>query len=213
MPRDRDVHAFDVRAPGYESGRLGALHREIADRTVALALSSAPTARRVLDVGCGTGYLLRELARRLPDATRLDGVDPAPSMVEVAWTLATTDARLHFAQGFAEALPHPAASFDLVVSTTSFDHWEDQQAGLRQCARVLVPGGRLVLTDIFSLLLTPTLVAGHRGRARTVRGAARMLKTAGFEAIRWHRVGAILLRAVSASTPTGARDAPTGACS
>jgi SAM-dependent methyltransferase len=61
--------------------------------------------------------------------------------------------------------PWPAATFDLVVSTTSFDHWADQQAGLAECARVLAPGGCLVLADLFSALLLPTLLAGRRGKA------------------------------------------------
>jgi ubiquinone/menaquinone biosynthesis C-methylase UbiE len=56
---DRDVAAFEARAPRYEVGRLGALHRDIADRTADLALAVRPTPSRVLDVGCGSGYLLR----------------------------------------------------------------------------------------------------------------------------------------------------------
>jgi SAM-dependent methyltransferase len=207
VARDRDVHAFDVRAPAYESGGLGRLHHEIADRTIALALRSAPNPGRVLDVGCGTGYLLRELARRLPEATRLEGVDAAPRMVETARSLAPADARLHFSRGFVEDLPHPAGSFELVISTTSFDHWADQAAGLAECARVLAPGGHLVLTDLFSLLLWPTLLAGHRGRARTVRLATRRLRAAGFQSIRWHRSHAILLRTVIASAPSATTDA------
>jgi ubiquinone/menaquinone biosynthesis C-methylase UbiE len=65
-------------------------------------------------------------------------------------------------QNPASRLPWPAATFDLVVSTTSFDHWADQRAGLAECARVLAPGGCLVLADLFSVLL-PTLLAGRRG--------------------------------------------------
>jgi ubiquinone/menaquinone biosynthesis C-methylase UbiE len=68
---------------------------------------------------------------------------------------AATDERLRFAAGTAERLPWPAASFDLVVSTTSFDHWADQRAGLAECARVLAPGGFLVLADLFSVVLVP----------------------------------------------------------
>jgi len=41
---------------------------------------------------------------------------------------AATDERLRFAAGTAERLPWPAASFDLVVTTTSFDHWAGQTA-------------------------------------------------------------------------------------
>ena len=76
---------------------------------------------------------------------------------------AAADDRLRFVVGTAERLPWPAACFDLVVSTTSFDHWADQRAGLAECARVLAPGGSLVLADLFSVLL-PTLLAGRRGR-------------------------------------------------
>ena len=55
----------------------------------------------------------------------------------------------------AEQLPYRDGSFDLVVSVTSFDHWSGQLAGLRECHRVLVPGGHLVPADQFSVLAGP----------------------------------------------------------
>ena len=179
---------------------MGRLHRDIADRTIHLALNCAPGAWRVLDIGCGTGYLLRQIAQQLPTAVELAGIDAAPGMVEVAQTLAPASGRLHFSVGFVEKLPYPTGSFDLVVSTTSFDHWADQRAGLEECARVLVPGGHLVLTDLFSLLLVPTLLAGHRGRARTTARAGRLLTAAGFRSPRWHRIHTLFLRTVTATT-------------
>lgn len=51
--------------------------------------------------------------------------------------------RLRFQLGAAAQLPYPDGTFDLVVTTTSFDHWADQRTGLHECARVLVPGGHL----------------------------------------------------------------------
>lgn len=200
MPRDRDVNAFDVRAPGYESGRIGRLHHDIADRTIQLALACAPGAQRVLDVGCGTGYLLRQLAGRLPGAVDLAGIDAAPNMVQTASSMTPAAGRLHFSTGYVEKLPHPAASFDLVVSTTSFDHWSDQRAGLTECARVLTPGGHLVLTDLFSLWLVPTLVTSQRGCARTVRRASHLLTAAGFRSLRWHPLHTLALKTVTATT-------------
>jgi len=152
MPYDRDVQAFDDRAASYESGWRGRLHQEISDRVVALCLSQAPAPRRVLDVGSGTGYVLRQLAARLPSAGEFLGVDAAPTMIEVARS-ASSDERLSFVDGTAERLPAGASAYDLVVSTTSFDHWADQAAGIRECARVLAPGGILVLTDQFSNLM------------------------------------------------------------
>jgi SAM-dependent methyltransferase len=193
----RDVTAFGERAPRYEQGWRGRLHHEIADSTAALAQATRRSPRRVLDVGCGTGYLLRGLAGRYPQAHALIGVDAAPAMVEVAAAHAP-DERVGLSVAVAEALPFPAGAFDLVVSTTSFDHWSDQQQGLAECHRVLDPGGRLVLVDQFSGWLLPTLLFGRAGKARTPRRAGQLLAAAGFRSLAWHRLYALIIQAVTA---------------
>jgi ubiquinone/menaquinone biosynthesis C-methylase UbiE len=198
VARDRDIGAFDRRAPGYESGWLGRMHHDIADRAADLALTCHPDPGRVLDVGCGTGYLLRRLAARAPRAVELAGIDPAPSMIETARALGDDD-RSSFVAGVAEHLPFPDGRFDLVVSTTSFDHWADQRAGLAECARVLAPGGHLVLADQFSAWLIPSLVVTRRGRARTKRRATRLLNAAGLRSVRWHDLYGVLIRAATAA--------------
>ncbi len=198
MSRDRDVAAFAERADGYEEGWRGRLHHEISDRTLELALAQVPAPHRVLDVGSGTGYLLRQLAARAPDAVELVGVDAAAPMVRVAQQV-TADPRIRFQPGTAERLPGPDGAFDLVVSTTSFDHWANQEAGLRECARVTAPGGRLVLVDQFSPLYLPTLVGSRRGKARTRRRATRLLARAGFQSPEWHVLFAVIIGAVTAS--------------
>jgi ubiquinone/menaquinone biosynthesis C-methylase UbiE len=174
------------------------MHHDIADRAADLALARVPEPGRVLDAGCGTGYLLRQLAARAPAAEGLTGIDPAPAMIETAQAAAGDD-RLHFCSGVAERLPFPDGSFDLIVSTTSFDHWADQLAGLRECARVLEPGGHLVLADQFSALLAWSLLAGRRGRARTKGRATRLLRAAGFRSPQWHDLYGVLIRAATAS--------------
>lgn len=198
-PRDHDVGAFHERAPRYEGGRLGDMHRQIVNRTIDIALAKVPEPKRILDIGCGTGLLLRELARRLPHAVELVGVDPAAGMIDVAQRTAPADGRLRFLTGTAERLPLPDDAFDLVVSTTSFDHWADQACGLVECARVMAPGAHLVLTDQFSLWLLPTrLLRRHRHRARTRQRASQLISQAGLSDLTWHEVYAVIIRAATA---------------
>jgi ubiquinone/menaquinone biosynthesis C-methylase UbiE len=197
MPHERDVRAFDQRAATYDSGWLGRMHHEISSRVADLALRQDPAPRRVLDVGAGTGYLLNLLASRLPDADEFVGVDAAPSMVAAA-RARTADERVRFVQGTAERLPVDDGGYDLVVSATSFDHWQDQGVGLAECRRALAAGGRLVLADQFSLLLWPTLLAGRRGKARTRTRATRLVLAAGLRSPEWHRVHAVIIQAVAA---------------
>lgn len=198
MPPHRDIAAFDERAPGYEQGWRGRLHHDIAERTADLALSVQPAPRAVIDVGCGTGYLLRVLAGQCPQASELAGIDPAPTMIATAQE-AAGDHRLRFSVGSAERLPYPDGAFDLVVSTTSFDHWQDQLAGLRECARILVPGGHIVLADLFSPLLRPTLLGSRRAKARTRQRASLLLSEAGFTGLAWHDVYVTVIKAVTAT--------------
>ena len=203
MPYDRDVAAFDARAPEYEHGWLGRLHHGISEQTIeiALALNAAP--QRILDVGCGTGYLLRELASRAPTAEQLVGIDPAGGMVHAA-KRATSDGRIEFDTGVAERLPFADGAFDLVVTTTSFDHWADQRAGLEECARVLAAGGHFVLADQLSLWLLPTILTVRRGRARTLGRAAVLIEAVGLRVVARHKMY-VLVQGISARKPPDAR--------
>lgn len=98
----------------------------------------------VLDVGCGTGVLLHAL-RRADSTVRVTGIDLAPAMLSLA--AGKLSGRAVLAVADAAALPFAAASFDLVVSTSSLHYWPDPIAGLREMARVVRPDGRVVVTD------------------------------------------------------------------
>ena len=145
MSPSADVLEFDRRAATYDDGRLGRWHQIIVTRCADVAMASAPVPLRVLDVGCGTGGMLVEFAVRLPTAMQVVGVDPARGMALRAAERA--DGRADVVRGGAEHLPFADGTFDLVVSSLSFDHWADREKGLREIHRVLSAEGTLVLAD------------------------------------------------------------------
>lgn len=196
VARDRDIAAFDDRAARYEQGWLGQWHAGVTTRVAGIAAAAIPSARSVLDIGSGTGHLLRLLAADLAFVTELSGLDPAPAMVATA-RRSTSDPRVRFVVSAAEQLPKPDESVDLVVTTMSFDHWANQLAGLRECRRVLRPEGRLVLADLISPVLWPTVIVGRRGKARTRPRVERRLAEARLERCQWEPV-ATMVRAVTA---------------
>ncbi|HEY6540567.1 MAG TPA: class I SAM-dependent methyltransferase [Ktedonobacteraceae bacterium] len=144
--RKKDIERFDQWASTYENSRLQRVFfDQIHQTTLALATGIVHHPTSVLDVGCGTGKLVRRARVFWPEA-QFTGVDPANGMIEVAKRL-TPNAT--FFTGMAEALPLQDASVDLALSTTSFHHWQDQAAGIREIARILRPGGYFILVDAF----------------------------------------------------------------
>lgn len=101
----------------------------------------------VLDVGCGTGINLLEMARVLGPCRLLVGVDLSPGMVEVArLKAAATGIPALFMVADGESLPFPDQTFDFVVCNSVL-HWlEDRARAVAEFARVLRPGGQLLLS-------------------------------------------------------------------
>ncbi len=106
----------------------------------------APAAgEAILEVGCGSGALLRLLARRLGGANPLTGVDLNPFLLREAAVLAEEDGaadRIAFREGNAERLPFEDASFDHAYSVTVLEEC-DADFALRELRRVVRPGGRV----------------------------------------------------------------------
>jgi ubiquinone/menaquinone biosynthesis C-methylase UbiE len=98
----------------------------------------------VVDVGCGTGALLSQLAASYPQA-RLAGIDPCPEMLAIARERLPPGVELK--QGWAEGIPYPDGSFDAVVSCNVFHYIREPRVALAEMLRVLRPGSTLVITD------------------------------------------------------------------
>ena len=142
-----DIERFNRWAGSYDRHFLQRVVFEPVQKTVLeLAASEVPRPVAILDVGCGTGRLLRSAQQQFPVAA-LEGVDAAPEMVKHAQAVNPARSRIRFQQATAEKLPFAADQFDLVFSTMTFHHWDDQSRAAAEVARVLKPGGRWLLAD------------------------------------------------------------------
>ena len=103
------------------------------------ACAGLPDCARVLEVGCGTGKLTRELAHR---GFRLDAVEPGPAMIEVARR--SVGDTVTFRLGRFEDVDLTAGAYDAVFSATAF-HWVDPAVGWAKVARLLRPDGSFAL--------------------------------------------------------------------
>jgi len=146
MTHGHDVDRFNSWASTYDRHWMQRIiFRPIQQTVLQMAADQIERPNAILDVGCGTGKLLRAAQTRFPGA-RLEGVDAAVEMVKHAQAM-TPNATIRFRQATAEALPFPGDSFDLVFSTMTFHHWQDQGRGAAEVARVLAPGGRWLIAD------------------------------------------------------------------
>jgi ubiquinone/menaquinone biosynthesis C-methylase UbiE len=115
-----------------------------------LMLEHVPLAgvTRALDVGCGTGFPLIELAERLGSTAHVDGVDPwSAGLARAAEKIAaraTPNVTLH--EVSASSLPFPDHTFDLIVSNLGINNFDDREAVMRECRRVARDGATIVLT-------------------------------------------------------------------
>lgn len=98
---------------------------------------------RALDVGCGPGVAVAEAAKHI-DAARISAVDPTATFVDmVRKRVPGAEVR----EAVAESLPFDDETFTVIWSLASLHHWEDRDAGLKEVAAKLAPGGRLLLME------------------------------------------------------------------
>lgn len=153
--KEKSRAAFDRQAARYDTAYFGAHARKLYP-TLLDQLEQLPR-QRVLDVGCGTGELLRQMAARWPEG-EYRGVDLSPEMVAIAREKLGRAALV--VQGDSEHLPVPDGWAQVVVCSDSFHHYPDPEAALREFHRVLQPGGTVLIGDTTA----PPLVRGIMNR-------------------------------------------------
>lgn len=148
----------------------------VARRRLALSLVKrfAPGGGRILDVGCGTGAVLNELA----EVGATAGVDVSP----LALGFASERGLKNLVLGDAQRLPFRPGSFDTVVSLDTVEHVPDDVAAVKGVFDALKPGGVFVMNlPAFAWLWGPHDVALMHCRRYTARQVRRLLVDAGFQ--------------------------------
>jgi len=204
-----DPLAFLRFVPDFSSPRVLAAYDELPLWSAMfglLLLDEVPLAgaKVVLDVGCGTGFPLIELAERLGTASHVHGLDPWSAGLERAKeklaARGTTNVTLH--DGSANAMPYRAGTFDLIVSNLGVNNFDDRAGALRECRRVAKRGAVIALTtnlqghmqelyDLFDEVLERAgdpearrLLRDHVAHRATVAGVRDLLQDSGFSTVR-----------------------------
>ncbi len=150
------MHSRDSRAAGevgpdayaeWRTSTLGAI-TESLEQELILNLCGPLAGKIVLDVGCGDGTLASEFHRR--GASFVIGCDPDPRMIAKAASRAATESGggTRYMLARAEELPFHDRSFDLASTVTVLSFVEQRARAIGELARILKPGGRLVIGEL-----------------------------------------------------------------
>ncbi len=185
---------FDVVSRGYDQGMVQTLvYRPAQD--LALGELRSADAKRILDIGCGTGIFSARMRDEL-DVELVCGCDLSAGMLEKA---AERSSAVNWIRADSTRLPIDDGAVDAVVCTEAF-HFFDQPAALAEFRRALEPGGLLLIaminprTQAGSAMLRVQARALGTGTWPTKRRMRSMVAAAGFDIQRQRRVNRIMGR-------------------
>lgn len=193
-PDDRLQQEFNRWADEGEGAKMERHHLDITQKT--LRLMDLRPGERVLDLGCGSGWATRLLARIVGEGPQgfgqVIGIDIADEMVRQARAESRDFEHIMFVIGSAAQIPWEENFFDKVLSVESFYYYPDQERALAELFRVMAPRGRLfILINLYadnpySLQWVPKLkVPVH---VRSAAEYVELLKAHAFENVEYRQI-------------------------
>lgn len=119
----------------------------VAQRAAVLAMLAPQQGERALDIGCGPGMTTLSLAQAVGASGSVTGVDIAEPMLAIARQRCGASPQVSFALTDVSALPYADASYDIALATQVYEYVDDIDGALAELARVVRPGGRVLLVD------------------------------------------------------------------
>ena len=193
-PEEKLQQEFNRWAEAGEGEKMRTHHLDIAQKTI--RLMDLRPGERVLDLGCGSGWATRLLARLVANTSessgQVVGLDISDQMIRQARAESKEFKNVLFLCGSAQQIPWEGNFFDKVLSIESFYYYPDQGRALQELFRVMAPRGRLfILINLYkdnpySLQWVDKLrVPVH---VRSAREYAELLRTHGFEKVEWRQI-------------------------
>jgi len=193
-PDERLQQEFNRWAEQGEGPKMENHHLDITEKT--LRRMDLRAGERVLDLGCGSGWATRLLARLVGEGPQgfgqVVGIDIADEMIRQARTASKDFDNVMFVEGSAAHIPWEENFFDKVLSVESFYYYPDQDRALAELFRVMAPHGRLfILINLYkdnpySLQWVPKLkVPVH---VRSADEYVALLKAHAFEKVEYAQI-------------------------
>lgn len=193
IDRQKVRRAFSEKADAYDARAV--VQQRVIRRFLERNFACCDSPESFLDVGAGTGRLLQSLGERFPSAFAV-GLDMAYGMAKSASRRLSGGSRYALLCGDGESLPFADGSFDVVVSTSTYQWFSPLDLAFNEALRVLRPGGRFCFT-LFGEATLFELKESYREALRLYGGGADrshrfvscqetqdVLERAGFEACR-----------------------------
>jgi arsenite methyltransferase len=146
-PDEKLQHEFNRWAQEGEGGKMERHHLDITEKTI--RLMNLRPGERVLDLGCGSGWATRLLARLVADGPegfgQVVGLDISDEMIREARAASKDFDNILYVFGSAQQIPWEENFFDKALSVESFYYYPDQDRALAELFRVLAPRGRMFI--------------------------------------------------------------------